>query len=198
MSGSYNVFIGNGAGNNVGNVSYKLDITAFNTLIYGDGYDKKLAIGNGRSYSSYYTLYVNGPIYGTSVANSSDARLKKDVETISGALDKVLKLRGVSFYWKNKTEMAEAKGISADSIEYNYDSKKHIGVIAQELEAEFPELVNTDDDGFKSVEYSNIAPILLEAVKELKAEKDALQTTVETQQQQIDELKRLVEELLKK
>ena len=72
------------------------------------------------------------------------------------------------------------------------------GVIAQEIEQEFPELVNTDSDGFKSVSYEGIAPILIEAVKELKAEKDELQTKVDHQQQQIDELKRLVEELMKK
>lgn len=101
--------------------------------------------------------------------------------------------------------MAAARGVSVDSLEYSFDDKKHIGVIAQELEAEFPELVNTAEDGFKSVEYSNIAPILIEAMKELKAEKDELQTTVTTQQakidnqqQQIDELKRMVEELMKK
>ena len=78
------------------------------------------------------------------------------------------------------------------------DTKKHIGVIAQEIEEVFPELFNDDKTGFKSVNYTAIAPILIEAVKELKAEKDELQTTVEKQQQQIDELKRLVEELMKK
>ena len=73
------------------------------------------------------------------------------------------------------------------------------------MEAEFPELVNTDDDGFKSVEYSNIAPILIEAVKELKAEKDelkaekdALQTKVDNLEQQMAEMKKMMEELLKK
>jgi hypothetical protein len=120
------------------------------------------------------------------------------VHTLTGALDKVLKLRGVSFYWKNPEEMASLKGVSVDSLVYGYDSQKHIGVIAQELEAEYPELVSTDFEGFKSVEYATFTPILIEAVKELKAEKDELQTTVANQQQQIDELKRLVEELLKK
>jgi hypothetical protein len=136
---------------------------------------------------------------------TSDERLKKDVQTIDGALDKVLKLRGVSYYWKNREEMAAAKGVSVDNLLYGYDSKKHIGVIAQEIEKVFPEVVNTDPEGFKSVNYSDLAPVLIEAVKELKAEKDELQTTVTTQQakidnqqQQIDELKRLVEELLKK
>ena len=141
----------------------------------------------------------------TGVYANSDSRLKKNVETIDGALDKVLKLRGVTYYWKNREEMAAAKGVSADSIRYGYDDKKHIGVIAQEMEEVFPELVGTDPDGFKSVSYSNLTPILIEAVKELKAEKDELETTVAKQQkendamrQEIDELKAQMREILEK
>ena len=126
----------------------------------------------------------------------SMARLKKDVQTLSGALDKVLKLRGVSFYWKNREEMAAAKGV--DSLEYNFDSNKHIGVIAQELEQEFPELVRTDDDGFKSVEYSNIAPILIEAVKELKAEKDELKAEKDALEVKVEKLEAQMKEILEK
>ncbi|MBO7495162.1 MAG: tail fiber domain-containing protein, partial [Salinivirgaceae bacterium] len=146
----------------------------------------------------------NVKVEGT-VTESSDARLKKDVQTISGALDKVLKLRGISYYWKNMEEMAAAKGVPADSSDYCYDSRKHIGVIAQEIETEFPELVSTDDKGFKSVEYTAIAPILIEAVKELKAEKDALEAKLDKQQAEneamkarMEKMEKMLEELLKK
>ena len=101
--------------------------------------------------------------------------------------------------------MAAAKGVPADSMYYGYDNKKHIGVIAQEIEQEFPELVKTDIDGFKTVDYVGITPILIEAVKELKAEKDELETTVAKQQkeneamrQEIDELKAQMREILEK
>ena len=143
-------------------------------------------------------MYANGRAYATTWLNTSDARLKKDVQTLTGALDKVLKLRGVSFYWKNREEMAAVKGVAADSLDYGYDSFKHIGVIAQELEQEFPELVNTDGDGFKSVEYSTLGPILIEAMKEQQQIIESQQAKIDNQQQQIDELKRMVEELLKK
>ena len=53
-----------------------------------------------------------------------------------------------------------------------------------------PELVNTDSQGFKSVDYVGIAPVLIEAIKELKAEKDDLQ-------KQVDELRKMVEVLMK-
>ena len=95
-----------------------------------------------------------------------------------------MKLRGVSYYWKNREEVAAAKGVSADSLGFDYEEGKQIGVIAQEVEEIYPELVTTDADGFKSVDYTKLAPVLIEAIKE--------------QQKQIDELKRMVEELMKK
>ena len=146
-----------------------------------------------------YGVYSSGKAGGTSGwSGSSDARLKKDVHTLTGALDKVLKLRGVSFYWKNREEMAALKGVPADSVDYGYDNVKHIGVIAQELEAEYPELVSTDCNGFKAVEYSAITPILIEAMKELKAEKDELKAEKDALEAKVDRLEKLVEELLKK
>jgi len=53
---------------------------------------------------------------------------------------------------------------------------RQIGVIAQELEQEYPELVVTDDKGMKSVEYAKITAILIESVKTLKTENDALKS----------------------
>ena len=83
----------------------------------------------------------------------SDESLKKDVSTIEGALDKTKALRGVEF-----TRIA--------------DEKRSIGVIAQELETVLPELVLTDSEGIKSVNYAQITGLLIEAVKELSAKVD--------------------------
>ena len=85
----------------------------------------------------------------------SDESLKKDVSTIEGALDKTKALRGVEF-----TRIA--------------DEKRSIGVIAQELETVLPELVLTDSEGIKSVNYAQITGLLIEAVKELSAKVDEL------------------------
>ena len=83
----------------------------------------------------------------------SDERLKTDIKTIERGLDKVSKMRGVTF---------------------NRDDKLDSGVIAQELEEIAPELVKTADDemGTKSVAYGNMVGYLIEAVKELKVELD--------------------------
>jgi len=92
---------------------------------------------------------------------SSDARLKKNVETLSGALDKIGRTRGVSYDL--------ASGLSA----------RQIGVIAQELEQEFPELVVTDGNGYKAVAYDRLSAVLIEAVKELKSQNQALQSRLD-------------------
>ncbi|MBR5958036.1 MAG: tail fiber domain-containing protein [Salinivirgaceae bacterium] len=120
------------------------------------------------------------------------------MRTIDGALDKVLKLRGVSYYWKNKEELKSMPNTTAKNPEdeetlcYDFDdSKKQLGVIAQEVEEIMPELVSTDANGYKSVDYTKFTPILIEAMKEQQA-------IIDNQQKQIDELKRLVEQLMKK
>ena len=88
------------------------------------------------------------------MVHSSDQRLKKNITTLDGALDKVLNLRGVSFEWKKvEGRMSNPqKGIQ-------------IGVVAQEVEAVVPELVKTGVEVYKSVAYANITALLIEAVK---------------------------------
>jgi len=132
-------------------------------------------------------------------------RLKKDVQQLDGALDKVLKLRGVSFYWKSKEDMAAAKGKDVNNFSYGFGSEKQIGVIAQEIEQVLPELVVTDNEGFKSVKYENLTPVLIEAIKEQQSLINSLQSEKEAQQKEIEELKaanskmqRQIEEILEK
>ena len=80
------------------------------------------------------------------VDSTSDIKLKENIKTIENSLDKVLKLRGVEFDWK--------------------ESKEHsIGVIAQEVEEVLPELVH-ETKGTKTVSYGNITAVLIEAIKE--------------------------------
>ena len=100
--------------------------------------------------------------YGDVVANySSDKRLKKNIKPISGALDKLLQISGVKFDWIEKKEVHSHKG-------------HDVGVIAQEIEEVLPEVVATRDNGYKAVNYEKIVPLLIEAIKDLKAEVDEL------------------------
>ena len=85
--------------------------------------------------------------------NHSDVRLKEDIQPISSSLDRLEKVRGVNFKWKHKDQ-------------------RSYGVIAQEIEKQFPEMISEDHDEMKGVAYDQLTPILLEGLKELRAEKD--------------------------
>jgi hypothetical protein len=107
-----------------------------------------------------YSLDVSGTIRATGdVIAYSDKRVKENIQTIDNSLEKVIKLRGVEF---NKIG----------------EDKKSIGVIAQEIEKILPEVVREDDKGMKSVAYGNITGILIEAIKELKAEIEELKKQI--------------------
>ena len=92
---------------------------------------------------------------------SSDKRLKDNIKPIEGALDKVCSLGGYEFDWNAKQDVYEGHDI---------------GVIAQEVEAVFPELVTDRDNGFKAVKYEKLVPALIEAIKELKNEIESLKS----------------------
>ncbi len=94
----------------------------------------------------------------------SDVRLKENIKPIESALDKVSKLQGVTFDWKK-----------SDSI---LDIKEDIGFIAQDVQKVIPELVRENKDGMLSMRHQGIAPILLEAIKELKAEIEELKKQI--------------------
>ena len=104
---------------------------------------------------------------GGNVTAYSDERLKTDIETLKNALQLIENIRGVSFL---------------------RDGRKGLGVVAQELEKVLPELVNNNEDGYKSVAYANLSAVFIEAIKELNKEVVMLKENIAKQQVQIDEL----------
>jgi len=126
------------------------------------------AFGINNPTPSYdYALDVGGRVRATAFVQGSDKRWKTNIKLLQGALDSVVKLQGVSYNWNTK-----------DYPDKGFDDKPQIGFIAQEVEPVLPEIVSTDDKGFKGVEYDKMTAVLVEAVKELKAQNDALKTIV--------------------
>ncbi|UOF01149.1 tail fiber domain-containing protein [Bdellovibrio reynosensis] len=126
----------------------------------------------------YFSLYSSGnaTLAGT-LTQSSDIRLKKDIQPILNALDAITKIQPVTYYWKDKEK----------------DQKKQIGLIAQDVEKVFPEAVNTDNQGYKSVAYQNLVAPIIEAIKELqqqfKGESKEVRAQLQKQERDIASLK---------
>lgn len=109
------------------------------------------------------TLAVTGAITSTgdiTAYYTSDARLKTDLVRISNALDKVNALNGFTFNW--------------NELSGKDQTVREAGVIAQEVQAVVPEVVVERDNGYLAVNYEKLVPLLIEAIKELKAEVEVL------------------------
>lgn len=92
------------------------------------------------------TLKVNG-----TVLNGSDIRLKRDVEPLENSLDRILRLEGISYNWKDE-KLSELG--------------RQIGLSAQNVEEVFPDVVKADENGTKAIAYNQLIAPIIEAVKE--------------------------------
>lgn len=99
-------------------------------------------------------LRVEGDIRCFNIFTNSDRRYKTGIQTLEGALDKVLAMRGASY------------NFAASQIPADYTASKQVGFIAQEMKEVMPELVKADADGMMSVNYIGVIPVLVEALKE--------------------------------
>jgi hypothetical protein len=93
---------------------------------------------------------------GTDFILSSDLRLKRDLEKIGGALDKLDTLIGYTFRFRD-------------------DERRRAGLIAQHVRKVLPEAVHQGADGYLSLSYDSVIPLVIEAVKELREKVRALE-----------------------
>jgi hypothetical protein len=105
------------------------------------------------SLSALYAADTYAVVMADSFNCASDARLKKNIVTLDGALEKIDRIRGVYHDWNDE----------------NQSKDRQIGVIAQEIQTVYPELVTEGGNGFLSVNYPKLTAVLLQSVKELKA-----------------------------
>ncbi|MEL6123483.1 MAG: tail fiber domain-containing protein [Bacteroidota bacterium] len=128
----------------------------------------RMIIGGGTftngAIASNVKLEVKGDILAVQIHSSSDRRFKKNISPVEGALRKVMGLEGVNYDFRTD-EFANR----------NFPEERQLGFIAQDIEEFLPEVVRTNGDGYKAVDYSKVTALLVEAMKE--------------QQQQIETLK---------
>ena len=130
---------------------------------------------NGSAQTRRLTLATNGDFSVTAAAFKpgggswsapSDARLKQGIEPLSGALDRMLRLHGVSFEYREPDPARRPAG-------------RHIGFLAQDVQPLFPDWVGQDEQGYLTVGSQGFEALTVEALRELRAEKDAALTLLE-------------------
>lgn len=149
--------------------------TVYNGTIGGLGTASQIPVFNGATTIASsnkltfngFVLYVNGDIQSTGDITgfyTSDERLKTNITKIDNALAKVSSLDGIVFNWN---ELSPGKDLTT----------REPGVIAQQVLEVLPEAVVLRDSGYYAVNYDKIVPLLIEAIKELKAEVEILKSS---------------------
>ncbi|MCF8276789.1 MAG: tail fiber domain-containing protein [Flavobacteriales bacterium] len=144
-------------------------------LVAQGGAQRMLIDGSGNT-------TITGKFNSNGIEETSDLRFKTNITDLSSSLEKITQLRGVTYNWK-----------VAEFPERAFNDRTEIGVIAQEVEKIFPELVSTDVNGYKSVQYSHMVPVLLEAIKEQQSIINSLTSEVGGLRSEFVSLKSLIE-----
>ena len=114
--------------------------------------DNSVVLGNANVTAVYMSYDSGATVHCAAVTEGSSLEIKKNISEIESPLDKITKLRGIEF-------------------DYKENNKHSIGMIAEEVNEIFPELVSKDEDGkVTAMSYSRMTAVLLEAVKELSQE----------------------------
>lgn len=136
------------------------DYLNIGNLIYGDLANGYIGIGDT---APSVALDVVGDIdYTGVITDVSDERLKDNIKVIDNALDKIIEIKGVSFTMKD-----------------DVTKKIELGLIAQDVEKVFPNLVIEKSDGMKTLNYIGMIGPIVEAIKELKAENEDLKRRIQ-------------------
>ena len=142
-------------------------------------------VGIGSTPNASYKLYVGGSAWSTGSLGSSDARYKRNIVSLGNTLNAIMQLRGVTFEWR-KDEFPQM----------NFDNGTQLGLIAQEVEKIFPELVKTDDNGYKAIAYDKLTAVLVEGMKEQQKQIETIQTGNDELKRENAALKAQLEQLI--
>lgn len=139
-----------------------VDLNGKNLVFSGNG-----SVGIGTTPSATAKLDVAGTIKASAIDYNSDERLKQNITELKSSNEIINKLRPVSYFWN---ETGKKKGGNAQ-LQY--------GLVAQEVEKVLPNIVSTDNDGYKSVNYNELIPILLQTVQEQDQKIEKLQNEIQ-------------------
>ncbi|AZB07706.1 tail fiber domain-containing protein [Chryseobacterium sp. G0162] len=142
--------------------SRNVDLNGKNLVFSGIG-----SVGIGTAPSATAKLDVAGTVKASAIDYNSDERLKQNITEITSSPEIINRLRPVSYFWN---ETGKKKGGNAQ-LQY--------GLVAQEVEKVLPNIVSTDNDGYKSVNYNELIPLLLQTVQEQGKKIEELQKALQ-------------------
>jgi hypothetical protein len=132
-----------------------------------------------------YKLDVRGTIGNNTTLYHSDIRWKTDVRPLKYGIKELLELNCVRYLWN-----------ANDYPEMGFDEGLQFGFIAQEFEKVIPELVKSDKEGYKSIDYVKLTPVLVEAIKEQQKQIESAEQENQQIKSELEELKTLVSKLI--
>lgn len=167
--------------------------SGFSIVNTSSSVDKSINFQVGAGTNSLY-LYANGSHLGTfngtsgAYTSTSDERLKTNFQEVEGTLEKLMKLKPLTYTYINNSD----------------NDRRHLGFKAQEVEKLFPTLVNSpknadsdSEDGVYTMDYSGFGVIAVKAIQEQQVEIETLKEQNESLQNQIEEIKKQLEALSK-
>lgn len=132
----------------------------------------------GARYAGFFHGNVRvygGTLTATDISIDSDYRYKENIKTLDNSLDQLMKMNVVSYNIKQRSiEMGDSAKTTTNLYEKDSPilNNTHYGLIAQELQKIYPDLVIEDGNGYLSINYIEIIPLLIQSVQELKAQLD--------------------------
>lgn len=152
----------------------------------------------GMSISPFFSIDYDGTVYSREgIVQSSDSTLKTNITVLTSTLSKLKTLKGVSYNFKND-ESAEAGQLSRmnrSNVENQSPSRKHIGLLAQDVEKVYPEVVYTLNDSTKGIAYADLVAVLIEGIKELDDSLSVVSDRYTLLQEQIKDLQMQMENM---
>ena len=141
--------------------------------------------GNSNEFNESMRISGNGDVLMQGrLTQLSDMRLKKEISPLQNSLEKIIQLNGYHYYWKDE----------------ELDTSLQSGVIAQEVQKIFPELIRSDDKGYLSVNYIGLIPYLIQSIKEQQVQNNQQQDKINQLSKENEDLRKIkieVEELKK-
>jgi hypothetical protein len=159
-------------------------------------------IGMGNIGDNTAKLWISGNLRVNSTTYTSDARFKENVKPLYGQLTTLMQLKTYQYTFKqNDPKRGDSLSVNVNKEylpSYNFDSNLHFGLIAQDIQKFYPNLVTRDENGYLSLNYTEFVPILIASLQEQNEQLKKQGQQIEAQNERIKQLELAISRLIQK